>query len=210
MPTEKNIPNLVINKVESQEVYDYMVANNLVNDDELYFVGADADSTSGGSSGAWFGTCMTAASTAAKDVTTKTGDFKLEEGSVVYVQFNTAVTSTSTTLNVDSTGAIAIQTSATNALSVNQIAPKAVVGFVYDGTVYRMLDSTIATTTYYGMTKLSSSTSSTSTSTAATSSAVKAAYDLANAANTAVQNTETWTFTLADGSTVTKTVVVGS
>lgn len=210
MPTEKNIPNLVINKVESQEVYDYMVANNLVNDDELYFVGADADSTSGGSSGAWFGTCMTAASTAAKDVTTKTGDFKLEEGSVVYVQFNTAVTSTSTTLNVDSTGAVAVQTSATNALSVNQIAPKAVVGFVYDGTVYRMLDSTIATTTYYGMTKLSSSTSSTSTATAATSSAVKEAYDLANTANTAVQNTETWTFTLADGSTVTKTVVVGS
>lgn len=38
MPTEKNVTNLVINKVESQEVYDYMVANNLINDDELYFV----------------------------------------------------------------------------------------------------------------------------------------------------------------------------
>lgn len=130
----------------------------------------------------WFGTCTTAASVAQKVVTTNTGDFALEAGSVVYVQFNTTVTSSSTTLNVDSTGAIAIQTSATNALTANQIAPKTVAGFIYDGAVYRMLDGTIATTTYYGMTKLSSSTSSTSTATAATSSAVKAAYDLANSA----------------------------
>ena len=43
---------------------------------------------------------------------------------------------------------------------------------------------------------------------AATPSAVKEAYDLANTANTAVNNTETWTFTLSDGTTVTKQVVV--
>lgn len=41
-----------------------------------------------------------------------------------------------------------------------------------------------ATTSKYGVTKLSSSTSSTSTSLAATASAVKSAYDLANTANT--------------------------
>ena len=158
--------------------------------------------------GIWYGTCTTAAATADKVVTTSTGNFVLEAGSTVYVQFNTAVTSTATTLNVDNTGAIAVQTSAVNALSAYQIAPKVVVGFVYDGTVYRMLDSTIATTTYYGVTKLSSSTNSTSTIMAATPSAVKEAYDLANTANTAVNNTETWTFTLSDGTTVTKQVVV--
>lgn len=38
MPTEKNLNNLVINKVENKTVYDYMKANNLVNADELYFV----------------------------------------------------------------------------------------------------------------------------------------------------------------------------
>lgn len=204
MATEKNISNLVINKVENQEVYDYMVTNNLINEDELYFVqGEDASGA-----GVFFGTCTTAASTNDKVVTTQNGDFKLEAGSVLYVQFNTAATSTATTLNVDNTGAIAVQTSAVNALSAYQIAPKVVVGFVYDGTVYRMLDSTIATTTYYGVTKLSSSTSSTSTIMAATPSAVKEAYDLANTANTAVNNTETWTFTLSDGTTVTKQVVV--
>lgn len=38
MATEKNLNNLVINKVENKTVYDYMKANNLVNADELYFV----------------------------------------------------------------------------------------------------------------------------------------------------------------------------
>lgn len=48
MPTEKNVTNLVVNKVESQEVYDYMVTNNLINDDELYFVqGSDSSENAG-------------------------------------------------------------------------------------------------------------------------------------------------------------------
>lgn len=38
MATTKDIANLVINKVESQAVYDYMENNDLINEDELYFV----------------------------------------------------------------------------------------------------------------------------------------------------------------------------
>lgn len=38
MSTEKNLINLVINKVESQDVYDYMKANSLINADELYVI----------------------------------------------------------------------------------------------------------------------------------------------------------------------------
>ena len=46
MPTEKNLNNLVINKVENKTVYDYMKTNNLINADELYFVtGADENAT---------------------------------------------------------------------------------------------------------------------------------------------------------------------
>lgn len=41
MPTEKGLSNLIINKVESKEVYNYMVANNLVNEDEMYLVQGD-------------------------------------------------------------------------------------------------------------------------------------------------------------------------
>lgn len=44
MATSKEIANLVINKVESQTVYDYMVDNNLINDDELYFVETTGES----------------------------------------------------------------------------------------------------------------------------------------------------------------------
>ena len=41
MPTEKGLSNLIINKVESKEVYNYMVTNNLVNEDEMYLVQGD-------------------------------------------------------------------------------------------------------------------------------------------------------------------------
>lgn len=43
MPTEKKVSNLVINQVESQEIYDYMVANDLINADELYMVQGEAE-----------------------------------------------------------------------------------------------------------------------------------------------------------------------
>ena len=46
LATEKNLNNLVINKVENKTVYDYMKANNLVNADELYLVvGQDENAT---------------------------------------------------------------------------------------------------------------------------------------------------------------------
>ena len=44
---EKNINSLVINKVESQSVYDSMVAANKINDDELYLVAGNDSQTSG-------------------------------------------------------------------------------------------------------------------------------------------------------------------
>ena len=38
MATINTINNLVINNVESQEVYDLMLANNMINENELYLV----------------------------------------------------------------------------------------------------------------------------------------------------------------------------
>ena len=43
MATSKDINNLIINKVENQEVYDYMVQNNLISDDELYLIEDNED-----------------------------------------------------------------------------------------------------------------------------------------------------------------------
>lgn len=131
----------------------------------------------------WYGTCATAAATAAKVVTTTTRDFVLKKGATVYVLFNTAHTSASRiTLNVDGTGDTVVNLSSTNGMTAYQIAAKQVICFVYDGESFRVQGGSLATTQYYGLTKLSSSTSSTSTTMAATPSAVKEAYDLAAAA----------------------------
>ena len=43
MPTEKELTNLVINKIENPEVFKYMQNNSLINADELYLVGGDDD-----------------------------------------------------------------------------------------------------------------------------------------------------------------------
>lgn len=125
----------------------------------------------------WYGTCST--SGAARTMTTTTGDFSLTAGNIIYVLFTNAATA-STTLNVDGTGAINIKSVSTTNVAANQWAANEVVALIYDGTYFKMVDGRIASTTYYGMTKLSSSTNSTSTSVAATPSAVKTAYDLAD------------------------------
>lgn len=45
MPTSKNLDELVINKVESQEVYEWMKANNKTNEDEFYLTPDASGST---------------------------------------------------------------------------------------------------------------------------------------------------------------------
>ena len=138
----------------------------------------------------WYGTCSTAAATTEKVVTTASGNFELKTGSIVYVLF-TYASCANATLNVDGKGAKTIKIVGNNNVSTYHWALNEVVGFVYDGTYFRILDGQVATTTYYGVTKLSSSTSSTSTTAAATPSAVKAAYDLANTANTVSATAQT-------------------
>lgn len=44
MPTSKNLDSLVINKVESKEVYEWMKANNKTNEDERYLTPDASDS----------------------------------------------------------------------------------------------------------------------------------------------------------------------
>ena len=158
-----------------QSALDEKAASSHIHDDR-YYTETEVDTAIANSKNTWYGTCPTAANTAAKVVTTNTGDFSLTTGNIVYVLFTYAAYSNST-LNVDGTGAIAIKTAGTTGVVTYQWAANEAIGFVYDGTYFRMLDGMVANTTYYGMTKLSSSTSSTSTTMAATPSAVKSAYD---------------------------------
>lgn len=127
------------------------------------------------SAGIAYATCSTASATAAK-VAVCTG-FKLTTGAAVLVKFSNTNSAASPTLNVNSTGAKPIVAYGTTAIQAYAWKAGQAVMVVYDGTSWVALVQSWATTTYYGITKLSSSTSSTSTTLAATASAVKAAYD---------------------------------
>ena len=83
-----------------------------------------------------FGSCSTAAATAAK-VVACTG-FSLVTGAVIYVKFTVTNTAASPTLNVNSTGAKAIQYRGA-AISAGYLAAKRTYGFVYDGSAYQLI-----------------------------------------------------------------------
>lgn len=129
----------------------------------------------------FFGTCKTAVGTAAKVVDCP--EFKTENlvaGAVINVYCVTANTYNGmATLNVNSTGARNIKRGG-GSVTRYYWSYGETVTFVFDGDAWQMAEKGTATTTYYGVTKLSSATNSTSTELAATPSAVKAAYDLAN------------------------------
>lgn len=137
----------------------------------------------GGSGGnnTYYGECSTAAATQAKTVTITGFPTTLKAGLSVRIKFTNAQTyAGAPTLSVNSIGAKTIRrVNGTSAAQYEWVAGE-VLDLVYDGTYWTLVDGGMATTDYYGITKLSSSTSSTSTSMAATPSAVKAAYDLAD------------------------------
>ncbi len=131
-----------------------------------------------GEQGLFYAACSTASSTAAK--VASCAGFSLVTGAVVAVKFTNTNTASSPTLNVNSTGAKAIKKYGTAAPETYLWQAGAVVEFVYDGSYWLIANGSTATTSYYGLTKLSSSVSSTSTALAATPYAVKQAYDKAN------------------------------
>lgn len=131
-----------------------------------------------GEQGLFYAACSTASSTAAK--VASCAGFSLVTGAVVAVKFTNTNTASSPTLNVNSTGAKSIKKYGSTGPDTYMWNAGAVVEFFYDGTYWVMVNGTTATTTYYGLTKLSSSVSSTSTTLAATPYAVKQAYDKAN------------------------------
>ena len=128
-------------------------------------------------------TCNTAADTQAKVATTAVSrSFALKVGAMVRVKFTNAQSyNGQPTLNVNSTGAKNIVKNGTSAGMRYMWAAGEVLDFVYDGANWVCVDGATASTTYYGVTKLSSSTTSTSGSMAATPAAVKSALDQAKA-----------------------------
>lgn len=97
----------------------------------------------------WYGTCSTAAGTSTKVVTCP--GFTLTTGATIAVYFSNDNTYTGTTyLNVNSTGAKQIYGRAVGTTSSTRLDGAWGAGevkiFVYDGTVWRMVDQNIITT----------------------------------------------------------------
>ena len=101
-----------------------------------------------------YGTCSTAAATAAKTVSL-TG-FSLVTGARVLVKFTVTNTAANPTLNVNSTGAKAIMYRG-SAISAGYLAANRVYEFVYDGTDYEFIGDYNTNTTYSNMTAATSS-----------------------------------------------------
>lgn len=136
--------------------------------------------------GVYYGTCATAAGTQQKEVTiTDAGGtqyFGLQTGAIIFVKFtNNQTYNGAPTMRINSTAATLKNIKrygTTNAARYEWYAGE-IVGFIYDGANYVIIDGREATTTYYGITKLYTGAGS---STEAYALTPKALYAWANAA----------------------------
>ena len=94
-----------------------------------------------------FGTCSTAAGTAAKTVDLT--DFTLATGSRITVKFTVTNTAANPTLNVNGTGAKSIMYRGSG-IGTGYLAANRVYEFVYDGTDYELIGDLDTNTTYSG------------------------------------------------------------
>ena len=128
----------------------------------------------------WYATCTTATGTADKVATSTTGDFVLATGNMCVVNFTHYNNQTEPYLSVDGCTKKRIkERSGTGQITTALWRDGESVLLAYDGTDFIVSDGGTASTTYYGVTKLSNSYMSTSQSLAATSQAVKSVYDIA-------------------------------
>ena len=156
----------------------------------------------------FYGTCSTGVSTQVK-VVTVTG-WSFTTGNILFVKFDNANSYNGTAqIKIDSTTKD-IATVGTTKTSRYHWSAGEVVGFIFDGTNMVMLDDGLATTTYYGVTKLSSSTSSTSETLSATPKAVKSAYDLASTKLDTSAKVNSWSATVSDDNVASEKLVKDS
>lgn len=106
-----------------------------------------------------YGVCSTAAGTAAKTVSIDySSSLSLFAGMTVRVKFTNGNTAANPTLNVNSTGAVAIMTHGTQAATSGAWDSGAVVILTYDGTYWQISGSSQSSPFYVGTTEPSDTT----------------------------------------------------
>ena len=113
----------------------------------------DGVAFNGGDSVVHYGTCATAAATAAKLVSLG-NDITLDTGARVTVKFTYANTAANPTLSVNGSTAKAIMAYGTTAAGNGSWVAGETVTFEYDGTYWQMVNGGIASTSNYGRVKL--------------------------------------------------------
>lgn len=132
-----------------------------------------------GTARVYYATCSTAAATQRKDVTISALT-ALQTGDVFYITFtNNQNYNGIPTLRINSLTAANIRRITGTDAGRYEWQSGETLMLVWNGTYFLIVDGGFATTTYYGLTKLSSSVTSTSEKLAATPKAVKTAYDQA-------------------------------
>lgn len=131
----------------------------------------------------WYATSSSSGATSSKTATTTSSvtqsAFALNVGAVVFVKFNNQTTATGNLwLNVDSTGNKQVYVTGTYTDGSYLWNANDVVGFVYDGTYWRMLGGGKATTSSYGKVKLATSYTSSGSDTVPTSSHLYSVYSM--------------------------------
>lgn len=136
-------------------------------------------------------------------------EWELVDGNIIIVKFaHTNTTTDSMYLNVNGSGDFPVKP-ITNPINFWRSGGE--VAFIYDGSIsqYFILNVNLATTSYYGFTKLSSSITSESEQMASTPAATKMAYDLANLAYEGLMNKQD-TLTPGTGITIQDNVISAS
>lgn len=124
---------------------------------------ADANTTyTNASLGQGYGTCTTAANTAAK--VASVSNYALTVGGIVSIRFSNAITVTNPTLNVNSKGAKPIFRHGAALTDTAYIKAGNVVTFMYDGTNYNIIAKDVAITLNQHTTPTASFTTPTTTS----------------------------------------------
>lgn len=161
-----------------------------------------------------YGTCGTAAATAAKVVTCANFD-KLITGVTIFVKFTYANGVANPTLNVNGTGAKNIYRFGTNAPSTaakSSWNPGSVVAFTYDGSYWQMVGWLNDDTTYSNMSASEMSTGTATTTRLVTAQNLAACYEKKKSTATASLTVAGWssnsqTVTVS-GVTTSNTVIV--
>ena len=92
-----------------------------------------------------YGTCSTAAGTAAKTVTL--ANFVLATGAIAFIRFTVTNTASSPTLNINATGAKAIRYRNAG-INASHLAANRTYCFIYDGSYYQLVGDIDTNTTY--------------------------------------------------------------